>query len=143
MRIVRPINGLRSNLSFGEFIAQINIGDVKAVEIGFQFAVEIYITLAVGLEESLPGRQEEEDEFRVVLVGMLFPFRNDLFVRLRVRKVLVVVEAVLSSEIGQAVEIEAGIRSATDGTAELSLTATVDGKRVATGRVEIDARVPA
>jgi hypothetical protein len=41
------------------------------------------------------------------------------------------------------VEIEAAIRSATDETAELSLAATVDGKRVATGRVEIDARVPA
>ena len=44
---------------------------------------------------------------------------------------------------GQTVEIEAAIRSATDETAELSLAATVDGKRVATGRVEIDARVPA
>ena len=44
---------------------------------------------------------------------------------------------------GQAVEIEAAMRSATDGTAELSLAAMVDGKRVATGRVEIDARVPA
>jgi 3-hydroxymyristoyl/3-hydroxydecanoyl-(acyl carrier protein) dehydratase len=44
---------------------------------------------------------------------------------------------------GQAVEIEAAMRSTTDGTAELSLAAMVDGKRVATGRVEIDARVPA
>ncbi len=44
---------------------------------------------------------------------------------------------------GQAMEIEAAMRSTTDGTAELSLAAMVDGKRVATGRVEIDARVPA
>jgi len=38
---------------------------------------------------------------------------------------------------GQAVELEAGMRSATDGAAELTLGATVDGKRVATGRMEI------
>jgi len=38
---------------------------------------------------------------------------------------------------GQAVMIEAAMRSATEGTAELSLAATVGGKRVATGRVEI------
>ncbi len=44
---------------------------------------------------------------------------------------------------GQAVEIETAMRSATDGTAELSLAAMVDGKRVATGRVEIVSPVPA
>jgi 3-hydroxymyristoyl/3-hydroxydecanoyl-(acyl carrier protein) dehydratase len=44
---------------------------------------------------------------------------------------------------GQTVEIEAAMRSATDGTAELSLAAMVDGKRVATGRVEIVPREPA
>jgi 3-hydroxymyristoyl/3-hydroxydecanoyl-(acyl carrier protein) dehydratase len=38
---------------------------------------------------------------------------------------------------GQAVEIEAGMRSATDGATELALAARVDGKRVATGRMEI------
>ena len=44
---------------------------------------------------------------------------------------------------GHAVEIEAGIRSATDGAAELTLAAMVDGKRVATGRMEIVSRGPA
>ena len=44
---------------------------------------------------------------------------------------------------GQAVEIETAMRSATDGTAELSLAAMVGGKRVATGRVEIAPREPA
>jgi 3-hydroxymyristoyl/3-hydroxydecanoyl-(acyl carrier protein) dehydratase len=44
---------------------------------------------------------------------------------------------------GHAVEIEAGIRSATDGAAELTLTAMVDEKRVATGRMEIVSRGPA
>jgi len=43
---------------------------------------------------------------------------------------------------GHAVEIEAGIRSATDAVAEVTLTATVDGKRVATGRLEIVSRGP-
>jgi 3-hydroxymyristoyl/3-hydroxydecanoyl-(acyl carrier protein) dehydratase len=43
---------------------------------------------------------------------------------------------------GQAVEIETGIRSATDGVAELILTAMVDGKRVATGRMEIVSQGP-
>ena len=43
---------------------------------------------------------------------------------------------------GQAVEIEAAMRSATDGAAELSLAAMVDGKRVATGRVEIVSQEP-
>ena len=38
---------------------------------------------------------------------------------------------------GHAVEIEAGMRSATDSAAELTLAAMVDGKRVATGRMEI------
>ena len=38
---------------------------------------------------------------------------------------------------GQAVEIEAGMRSATDGGAELTIAAIVDGNRVATGRMEI------
>jgi 3-hydroxymyristoyl/3-hydroxydecanoyl-(acyl carrier protein) dehydratase len=38
---------------------------------------------------------------------------------------------------GHAVEIETGMRSATDGAAELTLAAMVDGKRVATGRIEI------
>jgi 3-hydroxymyristoyl/3-hydroxydecanoyl-(acyl carrier protein) dehydratase len=38
---------------------------------------------------------------------------------------------------GHAVEIETGMRSATDGVAELSLAAMVDGKRVATGWMEI------
>jgi 3-hydroxymyristoyl/3-hydroxydecanoyl-(acyl carrier protein) dehydratase len=44
---------------------------------------------------------------------------------------------------GQALEIETAMRSATDGRAELSLGAMVDGKRVATGRVEIVSPVPA
>jgi 3-hydroxymyristoyl/3-hydroxydecanoyl-(acyl carrier protein) dehydratase len=43
---------------------------------------------------------------------------------------------------GHAVEIETGTRSATDGAAELTLTATVDGKRVATGRMEIVSQGP-
>jgi 3-hydroxymyristoyl/3-hydroxydecanoyl-(acyl carrier protein) dehydratase len=43
---------------------------------------------------------------------------------------------------GHTVEIEAGIRSATDGAAELTLSAMVDGKRVATGRLEIVSRGP-
>jgi 3-hydroxymyristoyl/3-hydroxydecanoyl-(acyl carrier protein) dehydratase len=38
---------------------------------------------------------------------------------------------------GHAVEIETAMRSATDGAAELTLAAMVDGKRVATGRIEI------
>jgi 3-hydroxymyristoyl/3-hydroxydecanoyl-(acyl carrier protein) dehydratase len=38
---------------------------------------------------------------------------------------------------GHAVEIEAAMRSATDEAAELTLAAMVDGKRVATGRMEI------
>jgi len=41
---------------------------------------------------------------------------------------------------GQAVEIETVMRSATDGAAELTLAATVEGKRVATGRMEIVSR---
>jgi 3-hydroxymyristoyl/3-hydroxydecanoyl-(acyl carrier protein) dehydratase len=44
---------------------------------------------------------------------------------------------------GQAVMIETAVRSATEGTAELSLTAMVGGKRVATGRVEIVSRAQA
>jgi 3-hydroxymyristoyl/3-hydroxydecanoyl-(acyl carrier protein) dehydratase len=44
---------------------------------------------------------------------------------------------------GHAVEIETGMRSATDGRAELTLAAMVDGKRVATGRMEIVSREPA
>ena len=44
---------------------------------------------------------------------------------------------------GQAVEIETAMWSAVDGVAELTLTAMVDGKRVATGRVEIVPRGPA
>jgi 3-hydroxymyristoyl/3-hydroxydecanoyl-(acyl carrier protein) dehydratase len=44
---------------------------------------------------------------------------------------------------GQALEIETAMWSATDGRAELSLGAMVDGKRVATGRVEIVSPVPA
>jgi len=44
---------------------------------------------------------------------------------------------------GQAVEIETVMRSAADGAAELTLAAEVDGKRVATGRVEIVPRGPA
>ena len=43
---------------------------------------------------------------------------------------------------GQTLEIETVMRSATDGRAELSLGAMVDGKRVATGRVEIVSPVP-
>jgi len=43
---------------------------------------------------------------------------------------------------GHAVEIETGMRSATDGVAELTLAAMVDGKRVATGRMEIVSREP-
>ena len=43
---------------------------------------------------------------------------------------------------GHAVEIETGIRSATDGAAELTLAAMVDGKRVATGRMEIVSQGP-
>jgi 3-hydroxymyristoyl/3-hydroxydecanoyl-(acyl carrier protein) dehydratase len=43
---------------------------------------------------------------------------------------------------GHAVEIETAIRSATDGAAELSLAAMVDGKRVATGRMEIVSQGP-
>ena len=41
---------------------------------------------------------------------------------------------------GHTVEIETGMRSATDQTAELTLAATVDGKRVATGRMEMISR---
>ena len=41
---------------------------------------------------------------------------------------------------GQTVEIETGMRSATDRGAELTLAATVDGKRVATGRMEMISR---
>ena len=44
---------------------------------------------------------------------------------------------------GQRVEMETTLWSATDGAAELNLAATVDGKRVATGRVEIVSRGPA
>ena len=44
---------------------------------------------------------------------------------------------------GHAVEIVTAIRSATDGVAELTLAAMVDGKRVATGRMEIVSRGPA
>jgi 3-hydroxymyristoyl/3-hydroxydecanoyl-(acyl carrier protein) dehydratase len=43
---------------------------------------------------------------------------------------------------GHAVEIETGLRSATDGAAELTLAAMVEGKRVATGRLEIVSRGP-
>jgi 3-hydroxymyristoyl/3-hydroxydecanoyl-(acyl carrier protein) dehydratase len=43
---------------------------------------------------------------------------------------------------GHAVEIETGMQSATDGAAELTLAAMVDGKRVATGRLEIVSRGP-
>jgi 3-hydroxymyristoyl/3-hydroxydecanoyl-(acyl carrier protein) dehydratase len=43
---------------------------------------------------------------------------------------------------GHAVEIETGLRSATDGAAEVTLAATVDGKRVATGRMEIVSQGP-
>jgi 3-hydroxymyristoyl/3-hydroxydecanoyl-(acyl carrier protein) dehydratase len=41
---------------------------------------------------------------------------------------------------GHTVEIETGMRSATDRTAELTLAATVDGKRVATGRMDMISR---
>ena len=44
---------------------------------------------------------------------------------------------------GQAVEIETAMRPAADGAADLTLAARVDGKRVATGRVEIVPRGPA
>jgi 3-hydroxymyristoyl/3-hydroxydecanoyl-(acyl carrier protein) dehydratase len=44
---------------------------------------------------------------------------------------------------GHAVEIETGMRSATDAAAEVTLVAIVDGKRVATGRLEIVSRGPA
>ena len=43
---------------------------------------------------------------------------------------------------GHAVEIETAIRSATDGAAELTLAAMVDGKRIATGRMEIVSQGP-
>lgn len=43
---------------------------------------------------------------------------------------------------GHAVEIEASLRSATHAAAELSLAATVDGQRVATGRIEIVCQEP-
>ena len=43
---------------------------------------------------------------------------------------------------GHAVEIETGMRSATDEAAELTIAAMVDGKRVATGRMEIISRGP-
>ena len=44
---------------------------------------------------------------------------------------------------GQRVETETKLRSATDGAAELTLAARVDGRRVATARVEIVPRGPA
>ena len=44
---------------------------------------------------------------------------------------------------GQAVEIETAMRSTADGAADLTLAAMVDGKRVATGRVEIVPQGPA
>jgi 3-hydroxymyristoyl/3-hydroxydecanoyl-(acyl carrier protein) dehydratase len=44
---------------------------------------------------------------------------------------------------GHAVEIEVGLRSATNAAAELTLTAIVQGQRVATGRIEIVSREPA
>jgi 3-hydroxymyristoyl/3-hydroxydecanoyl-(acyl carrier protein) dehydratase len=43
---------------------------------------------------------------------------------------------------GHAVEIVTGLRSATGGTAELTLAAMVEGKRVATGRMEIVSQGP-
>jgi len=43
---------------------------------------------------------------------------------------------------GQRVEMETTLRSATDGAAELTLAAMVDGKRVATGQVEIVSQGP-
>lgn len=44
---------------------------------------------------------------------------------------------------GQRVDMETTLRSATDGAAELTMAARVDGKRVATGWVEIVPREPA
>jgi len=44
---------------------------------------------------------------------------------------------------GHAVEIEVGLRSATNAAAELTLAATVEGLRVSTGRIEIVSREPA
>ena len=44
---------------------------------------------------------------------------------------------------GHTVEIETGVRSATDEAAELTLVALMDGKRVATGRIEIASQEPA
>jgi len=44
---------------------------------------------------------------------------------------------------GHAVEIEAGLRSATTAAAELTLAAVVEGQPVATGRIEIVSREPA
>jgi len=44
---------------------------------------------------------------------------------------------------GEAVEIETAMQSAADGVAQLTLAAMVNGKRVATGRVEIVSRGPA
>jgi 3-hydroxymyristoyl/3-hydroxydecanoyl-(acyl carrier protein) dehydratase len=44
---------------------------------------------------------------------------------------------------GHAVEIEAGMRSATDAAAELALVAIVEGQRVATARIEIASQEPA
>ena len=43
---------------------------------------------------------------------------------------------------GHAVEIEIVMHAATDGAAELTLAAMVDGKRVATGRMEVVSRGP-
>jgi 3-hydroxymyristoyl/3-hydroxydecanoyl-(acyl carrier protein) dehydratase len=43
---------------------------------------------------------------------------------------------------GHAVEIETGMRSATDGAAKLSLVAMVAGQRVASGQIEIASRRP-
>jgi 3-hydroxymyristoyl/3-hydroxydecanoyl-(acyl carrier protein) dehydratase len=43
---------------------------------------------------------------------------------------------------GHAVEIETGMHAATEGAAEVILTAMVDGKRVASGRMEIVSRGP-
>jgi 3-hydroxymyristoyl/3-hydroxydecanoyl-(acyl carrier protein) dehydratase len=43
---------------------------------------------------------------------------------------------------GHAVEIETVMHAATGGAAELALAAMVDGKRVATGRMEIVSREP-
>ncbi|HEX4995517.1 MAG TPA: hypothetical protein VFX87_11125 [Methylomirabilota bacterium] len=44
---------------------------------------------------------------------------------------------------GQAVEIETGMHAATSAAAELTLSAMVDGKRVATGRMEVVSSGPA